>query len=162
MEAARGGWSGVRACIRSCLALLLPSLSLLFLPPSPLFLLSVFCFFFQKEKLIVSWSFTFFRLFVHICCNLPFAFVLKTVCSCFVENNRFSKIPMIRKWIRFPWKTMILPMSRARPNDKFGRRWSQHCIHFSTFWREVMKILEALHLSIVWPFAYFKAKRWKM
>ena len=53
-------------------------------------------------------------------------------------------------------------MSRARPNDKFGRRWSQHCIHFSTFWREVMKILEALHLSIVWPFAYFKEKRWKM
>ena len=42
---ARGGWSGVRACIRSCLALLLPSLSLLFLPPSPLSLLSFLCFF---------------------------------------------------------------------------------------------------------------------
>ena len=33
--AARGGRSGVRECTRSCLALLLPSLSLLLLPSSP-------------------------------------------------------------------------------------------------------------------------------
>ena len=146
--AARGGRSGVRECIRSCLALLLPSLSLLFLLSSPLSTLSLLLLFW-KAILIVWWSFTFFRLFVQICCNLPFVFVLKIVCLFFVEKNRFSKIPMIRKSIRFPWKTMVLPMSRARPNDKLGRLWSQHCIHFSTFWREVMKILEALHLSIV-------------
>ena len=90
-----------------------------------------------------------FRLFVQIWCNLPFVFVLKIVCLFFVENHRFSKIPVIRKSIRFPWKTMILPMSRAQPNDKFGSGWSQHCLHFSTFWREAMKNWQILHLSIV-------------
>ena len=161
--AARGGRSGVRECIRTCLALLLPSLSLLFLPSSPLSHLSLFWFLCKKATFSKFHEVSlFFRLFVQIWCNLPFVYVLKIDYYFFVENHRFSKIPMIRKSIHFPWKTMILPMSRARPNDKFGRRWSQHCIHFSTFWREVMKILEALHLSIVWPFAYFKAKRWKM
>ena len=75
--AARGGRSGVRECIRSCLALLLPSLSLLLLPSSPLSHLSLFCFLSQKNIPIVSWNFTSFKLFVQICCNLPFIFVLK-------------------------------------------------------------------------------------
>ena len=201
--AARGGRSGVRECttsIRSCLALLLPSLFLLFLLSWPLSLLITISSSTTKNtntKPPTSIHNThthsqqqqqhqqqhqqqqqqqqskkkhshcllkcrIFRLFVLIWCFLPFIFVLKIDCYCFVENHRFSKIPVIRKSIRFPWKTMILPMSRARPNDKFGSGWSQHCLHFSTFWREAMKNLEALHLSIVWPFRYFSAKRCKM
>ena len=183
--AARGGRSGVRECIGTCLSFLLPSLFLLFLLSCPLSLSphhqqqhhqkhqhqttnisSQHSQHSQQQQqhhqqqqqqqqqskkiiLIVSWSVTFFRFFVQIWCNLPFIFVLKIDCYFFVENHRFSKIPVIRKWIRFPWKTMILPMSRARPNNKFGSGWSQNCIHFSTFWREAMKNLEALHLSIV-------------
>ena len=193
--AARGGRSGVRECIGTCLALLLPSLFLLFLLSWPLSLSSspsaaappktptpnhqhqfTTLTTFTTATTTSTTSTTtaiknkshsllkchIFRLFVQIWCNLPFVFVLEIVCLFLFENNGFSKIPVIRKSIRFPWKTMILPMSRARPNDKFGSGWSQHCIHFSTFWREVMKNLKALHLSIVWPFAYFKAKRWKM
>ena len=104
----------------------------------------------KKENiLIVSWSVTFSRLFVQIWCNLPFVFVLKIDRYFFVENHRFSKIPVIRKSMRFPWKTMILPMSHARPNDKFGSGWSQHCLNFSTFWCEAMKNLEAVHFNII-------------
>ena len=182
--AARGGRSGVRECIGTCLALLLPSLFLLFLLSWPLSLLITISSSTTKNtntkpptsihnthnihnsnnninnninnnnnnKKKHSHSLLkchIFRLFVQIWCNLPFVFVLKIVCLFFVENNRFSKIPVIRKSIRFLWKTMILPMSRAQPNDKFGSGWSQHCLHFSTFWREAMQNWEALHLSIV-------------
>ena len=62
--------------------------------------------------------------------------------------------------MRFPWQTMILTMSHARPDDKFGSGRSQHCMDFSTFWCEAMQNLEAAHLSIVWSFPYFSAKRW--
>ena len=87
--AARGGRSGVRECIRSCLALLLPSLSLLFLlssplPPSP------FCFLSYKTHSPSLLKFTFFRLFVQTCCNLLFVFVLKINCISF-ENDGFPK-----------------------------------------------------------------------
>ena len=66
-----------------------------------------------------------------------------------LKKLKYSKIPVVRKSIRFPCKTMILPMSHERPDDKFGSSWSQHCLDFSTFWREAMKNLEAAHLSIV-------------
>ena len=76
--AARGGRSGVRECIRTCLALLLPSLSLLLLPSSPLSHLSLFRFLSQKNK--HSHSFLTFHIFQTFCANmLQFAiyFVLK-------------------------------------------------------------------------------------
>ena len=134
--AARGGRSGVRECIGTCLAFLLPSLFLLFLLSCPLSLLITISSSTTKNtntkpptsihnthnihnsnnninnninnnnnsKKKHSHSLLkchIFRLFVQIWCNLPFIFVLKIVCLFFVENNRFSKIPVIRKSIRF-------------------------------------------------------------
>ena len=131
--AARGGRSGVRECIGTCLSFLLPSLFLLFLLSCPLSLSSSPSAAAppktptpnHQHQFTTLTTFTtatttstttstikkkhshsllkchIFRLFVQIWCNLPFVFVLRIVCLFFVENNRFSKIPVIRKSIRF-------------------------------------------------------------
>ena len=53
---------------------------------------------------------------------------------------------MIRKSRRFPWKTMILPMSHTRPNDKFGSGWSQHFLHFGAKrWKTWKQLISALY-----------------
>ena len=134
--AARGGRSGVRECIGTCLSFLLPSLFLLFLLSCPLSLSSspsaaappktptpnhqhqftTLTTFTTATTTSTTTSTTttikkkhshgllkchIFRLFVQNWCNLPFVFVLKIVCLFFVENNKISKIPVIRKSIRF-------------------------------------------------------------
>ena len=137
--AARGGRSGVTECIRSCLALLLPSLSVLLLPSFPLSHLSLFCFLSQKNILIVSWRFTFFKLFVQICCNLPFIFVLKIDCLFFVQNHGFPRSQWYGNQYVF-----------------FEKQWFYQCLA-----RSPMINLAAADLSIVYTFLHFGVKRWK-
>ena len=118
--AARGGRSGVRECIGTCLAFLLPSLFLLFLLSCRLSLLITISSSTtkntntkpptsihnthnihnsnnnninnnQKKHSHSLLKCRIFRLFVQIRCNLPFVFVLKIVCLFLLNTTDFPR-----------------------------------------------------------------------
>ena len=179
------GRSGGGECIRSCLALLLLSLSLLFLPSSPLSHLSLFCCFCFKKK--ISW-FSEASHFQTFCPNLlQFAICFcsenRLLIFCWkesifqdpndteintfsLENNDFTNVSRSAQWQI--WQRLISALFRlfyilARSDEKLGssstHRVVGNCmslIKTRSFWKQ--HYISPCYMNCI-RFFYFSSKK---